>query len=326
MSQKSHVAVQTQLADASSALNDYFDVLLQEVTGIVEDATDDKDVVRAVAQEPASVDSTEKATLKFVVKEPEEIEKNETIVTSEVVEEPVAVEVASKTEGKTAEISIEVAPILGVSTQTKKIVSDSTETLEVTESEIIIDEPNADEVEDAVEIDSEDYFVEGAPDWACRPFQALEFTVAKLKLVIPLVHLCGILDWEYADLTQMPGHSEHFIGVWPNHGINSKIVDIANMIVPQRYQSKISPWQERISKVVLIDESIWGLACDDILGVVTLDPRDVRWRTDRARRPWLAGTLIEQMSAIIDGEQFAVTLLQGEKNEDCEASCTPEGT
>ena len=118
----------------------------------------------------------------------------------------------------------------------------------------------------------------------------------------------------------MPGHSEHFIGVWPNHGINSKIVDIANMIVPQRYQSKISPWQERISKVVLIDESIWGLACDDILGVVTLDPRDVRWRKDRAQRPWLAGTLIEQMSAIIDGEQFAVTLLQGENNEDCEAS------
>ncbi len=326
MSQKSHVAVQTQLADASSALNDYFDVLLQEVTGIVEDATDDKDVVQAAAPESVSVDSTEKTTSKFVVEEPEEIEKNEVIVTSEVVEGPVAVETVSETESRPAETSVEVAPILGVSTQTEKIVSDATETLEVAESKIIIDEPNADEVDDVVEIDAEDYFVEGAPDWASRPFQALEFTVAKLKLVIPLVHLCGILDWEYADLTQMPGHSEHFIGVWPNHGINSKIVDIANMIVPQRYQSKISPWQERISKVVLIDESTWGLACDDILGVVTLDPRDVRWRTDRAQRPWLAGTLIEQMSAIIDGEQFAVTLLQGEKNEDCEAPCTPEGT
>ena len=119
MSQKSHVAVQTQLADASSALNDYFDVLLQEVTGIVEDAKDDKDVVRAVAPESASVDSTEKTTLKFVVEEPEEIEKNEAIVTNEVVEEPVAVEAESETEAKTAE----------------------------------------------------DYFVEGAPDWASRHFR-----------------------------------------------------------------------------------------------------------------------------------------------------------
>lgn len=159
--------------------------------------------------------------------------------------------------------------------------------------------------------DSEDYYVEGAPDWARRPFEVLEFTIAKLRLAIPLTHLCGILDWQLAELTPMPGYSKHFIGVWPNNGIHSKIVDVSTILVPQRYQHKIESWQTRTTKVVLIDDSAWGLVCDEILEVITLDPREVCWRSDRTQRAWLAGTLVGQMSAIIDGDEFAKTLLQG---------------
>lgn len=182
------------------------------------------------------------------------------------------------------------------------------------------DEDSADE-DSLFQPTEENYYVEGAPEWAQAPFQALEFTIAKLKLVIPLIHLCGILDWQRAELTPMPGHSRRFIGVWPNHGSNTKIVDVAEMLVPQRYHHKIEAWESRLSKVVLIDDSAWGLVCDEVLGVVTLDPREVRWRSDRTQRAWLAGTLIEHMSAIIDGDQFSAALLQGEESEMPTASC-----
>lgn len=159
------------------------------------------------------------------------------------------------------------------------------------------------------EPEAEDYFVEGAPAWAQRPFQVLEFSIARLKLAIPLLQLSGILDWAEAKLTPMPGHSKRFLGICPNHGIHSKIVDLSGLVVPERYHHKIEPWQDRINKVVLIDDSAWGLACDEIIGVVTLDPRQVRWRTARTQRGWLAGTLIERMSALVDGNELAAALL-----------------
>lgn len=329
MSQKNHAAAPTQLADTSSALNDYFDVLLQDVT----DIADENATVSTAPSEPASesvnTDGGGKMTNKFI------IEENDTPVTSENNAVSVAAEITSETSfdipqetpqeirDKRIEVSEDVESKVDVSASTEHTVIEVTETKASAEADVAGDEASDDEVEQDVALDAEDYFVEGAPEWASRPFQALEFTVAKIKLVMPLVQLCGILDWKQADLTQMPGHSERFIGVWPNHGTNSKIVDVAKMIVPQRYQNKVAPWEERVSKVVLIDESVWGVVCDEILGVVTLDPREVRWRVDRTLRPWLAGTLIEHMSAIIDGDQFALTL-QGEKNEDHKAA-TSEG-
>ncbi len=170
------------------------------------------------------------------------------------------------------------------------------------------DKPSLDD--DALSGDGEDYYVEDAPDWARRPLQALEFTIAKLKLAIPLTHLCGTLDWQLAELISMPSHSKHFIGVLSNHGIHSKIVDVSNILVPKRYQHKVESWKTRTTRVVLIGDSAWGLVCDEILGVVTLDPREVNWRSDRTQRAWLVGTLIGKMSAIIDGNEFATTLLQ----------------
>ncbi|MBN4078462.1 chemotaxis protein CheW [Gammaproteobacteria bacterium AH-315-C21] len=289
MSSRNSTLAQGQIVDASSALNDYFDVLLQEVTESQPSVEG-----RRVSEEvnSAAVASAQQECSKFVIEE----------------------ESSSHTDERSSESAAEKSVV----TELVEVCAQSQpECVEAASAEELNDQLDGAEVDEGAtesEGDNAEYYVEGAPDWARRPFQALEFSIAKLKLVIPLVHLFGILDWDQAALTSMPGHSKHFIGVWPNHGINSKIVDVAEMMVPQRYQHKIEPWQKRLTKVVLIDDSVWGLACDEIMGVVTLDPREVRWRCDRTHRPWLAGTLIEHMSALVDGDQFAVSLLQGEES------------
>jgi len=42
--------------------------------------------------------------------------------------------------------------------------------------------------------------------------------------------------------------------------------------------------------------------------VLRLTPDQVRWRTERTRRRWLAGTVIEHMCALIDPPAFAEML------------------
>ncbi len=275
-----HPAQEIQLADKDSALSSYFDVLLHDVTDIDEQAASTPEISK-------NDDSAVKVASTFQIEE-EHIDIKKPTVD------------AAETGKSTAEQSA------ATEESTSGYSTNGLVTCDAVEDAQGLEEPDDN-------FTDENYYVEGAPSWANQPFQALEFTVAKLKLVVPLTHLCGILDWERADLTPMPGHSTQFMGVWPNHGTNSKIVDVAEMVVPERYHSKIQPASERVTKVVLIDESTWGIACDEIIGVITLDPRDVRWRTDRTQRKWLAGTLIEHMSAIIDADEFASTLLNGEE-------------
>ena len=66
--------------------------------------------------------------------------------------------------------------------------------------------------------------------------------------------------------------------------------------------------EERITRVVMINDCQYGLACDEVNEVVTLSPEEVRWRTQRTQRRWLAGTVIEHMCALIDANAFAELL------------------
>ncbi|MCW8988708.1 MAG: chemotaxis protein CheW, partial [Gammaproteobacteria bacterium] len=63
--------------------------------------------------------------------------------------------------------------------------------------------------------------------------------------------------------------------------------------------------------IVLIDDYRWGLACDNIGEVITLRPEEVRWRTSKTTRGWLAGTVIEHMCALLNSEGFSKMLEQG---------------
>jgi purine-binding chemotaxis protein CheW len=46
--------------------------------------------------------------------------------------------------------------------------------------------------------------------------------------------------------------------------------------------------------------------------VISLRPEDVKWRGSQGRRPWLAGTVIQQMCALLEVDAFLEQL--GEAN------------
>ena len=151
----------------------------------------------------------------------------------------------------------------------------------------------------------------GQPEWGKETFQALLFRVGGLTLAVPLVELSGVQEWHAAKVTPMPGHVPWYLGLTPYRERNVPVVDTAQLVMPEDRQGKLVPWQERLRHVVFIGDGSWGLACDELAQVVTLQPDEVRWRTSRTKRRWLAGTVIEHMCAILDPPVFADVLATG---------------
>ncbi len=150
------------------------------------------------------------------------------------------------------------------------------------------------------------------PSWAKTQFESLQFMAGGLKLSIPLVKSNGILAWNSVRLTPMPGHKLWYLGVITHQGKHVKIIDVFNFVTPMHY--KVKPIKDRLQNIVLIDDANWGLACDSITGTLTLQPDQVRWRATQSKRPWLCGTAIEQMCALLDPDEF-VRLLSNNKHE-----------
>lgn len=148
------------------------------------------------------------------------------------------------------------------------------------------------------------------PDWAQSRFQCLSFQVAGVTLAAPLEMLDGIIELNES-ITELPGYAPWVMGLLPNRGKNVQVVDIAKIIMPDDRRATIAPANERTKYLVLIDDGKFGLAADSISKVLNLDPSDVRWSRKTNRRPWLAGTVIDQMCALLEMEQLRLQLQAG---------------
>ncbi len=153
----------------------------------------------------------------------------------------------------------------------------------------------------------------GLPDWAQARFQCLVFQVAGLSLAVPLTKLNGVIPWQEG-VTPMPNRSALFLGLLRHQQRNVKVVDTALMVLPEgRQPATLMPAADRVAHIILLDEGRWGLACDQIGEVLTLDPDDVRWRSAQGKRPWLAGTVLKHLCALLDADAFVELLLHGER-------------
>lgn len=147
------------------------------------------------------------------------------------------------------------------------------------------------------------------PDWSEQPFECLIFTVAGLQLVVPLV-LLGAIHRIEDDIRPVPDSPRWYMGIRAGTHQNLRVVDTAEWIMAGRVPPDA---RDNYQFVIRLDNSEWGLACDDVAQSFTLNPTDVRWRTARSKRPWLAGTVIEQMCALVDVRTMADLLVRAER-------------
>ncbi|WP_243730243.1 chemotaxis protein CheW [Marinomonas balearica] len=146
--------------------------------------------------------------------------------------------------------------------------------------------------------------------WAQSRFECLLFHVGKLKLAVPLVELGGIHQGDDEKLTAIFGQPSWFLGMSNVGEFNLRTVDTAKWVMPDHYEGEL---KESFKFVIQLDRSDWGLACELVAEAISLEPSEVKWRSDRSRRPWLAGTVIDHMCAILDVQGF-ITLLEDPEN------------
>ena len=140
--------------------------------------------------------------------------------------------------------------------------------------------------------------------WAQSAFECLLFEVAGLTLAVPLQALGSIYPFVADELTPLFGHPDWFLGILSRSAQHSTInvVDTARWVMPERYTAEMG---ENLKYVISIAGYDWELAVHGVQHVIRLEPEQVKWRTQRTKRGWLAGTVTEHMCALLDVEVLA---------------------
>ncbi|TMO49372.1 chemotaxis protein CheW, partial [Pseudoalteromonas ruthenica] len=139
-------------------------------------------------------------------------------------------------------------------------------------------------------------------------FQALFFDVAGLLLAVPLKSLGGI--HQIGEVNQLFGKPPWFKGVMLNRDEKVSLVDTARWVMPEKYDKNLEQ-ALNYKYVIMLGESQWGLAAENLINNVTLKSEDVKWRQSHGKRPWLAGVIKEKMCALIDVDNLQLLLEQG---------------
>ena len=149
---------------------------------------------------------------------------------------------------------------------------------------------------------------DGRPSWAAEPFECLLFDVAGLTLAVPLVCLGSIYPLAGHELTPLFGQPEWFLGILPSQAGNLKVLDTARWVMPDRYRDD---FRQGLQYVISVQGYEWGLAVHQVSRSLRLNPNEIKWRSHRGQRPWLAGTVIEHMCALLDVAQLAELIASG---------------
>lgn len=150
----------------------------------------------------------------------------------------------------------------------------------------------------------------GLPQWAQSRFDVLLFKVSGLTLAVPLISL-GQIQPITDELTPLFGQADWFMGIQPTPQGKIRTVNTAKFVMPERYDEN---FVKNAKYVVSINGVPWGLAVDSVNQPISLKPDDVKWRGDRSKRPWLAGTVKEHMCALLDIPMIGQMLIDADKN------------
>lgn len=150
----------------------------------------------------------------------------------------------------------------------------------------------------------------GLPQWAQRDFDVLLFQVSGLTLAVPLISL-GQIQPLTEELTPLFGQADWFMGLLPTPAGKIRTVNTAKFVMPERYDES---FLQSAKYVISLNGVPWGLAVDSVNQPITLKPDDVKWRGERTKRPWLAGTVKEHMCALLDVPMIGHLLMSADRN------------
>ncbi|BFM16533.1 hypothetical protein R50073_27160 [Maricurvus nonylphenolicus] len=204
------------------------------------------------------------------------------------------VEVVQEVKQEITQQVVTEAPVAEPEVKTEQVIEVEAEV----EVDAAVEEPEVDlqTLNQPAELQSLEWEANGRPSWAQERFDVLLFDVAGLTLAVPLIAL-GQIQPLTDELTPLFGQADWFMGLQPTPVGKIRTVNTAKFVMPERYDES---FLDSAKYVVSISGLPWGLAVDKVDQPITLDPDDVKWRGERSKRAWLAGTVKAHMCALID--------------------------
>ncbi len=142
-----------------------------------------------------------------------------------------------------------------------------------------------------------------------REFQALFFVVSGVTFAVPLTQLGGI--HQLAKVNTLFGKPNWFAGVMTQRESQLNVVDTTRWIMPGKEPAE--PYQY----LVMLGNSVWGLACHQLIGTELLLRERIQWRSSAGHRPWLAGMVKEKMCALLHVQELLTLLERGVNIDGC---------
>ncbi len=127
--------------------------------------------------------------------------------------------------------------------------------------------------------------------------RVLLFNLCGLKMAILMDDLDDVVEWP-EQLVSAPESMPLYIGLLQENGQCIPVIDLARLILPARLRDQKSSLA--CQRILLIGNRCWGLACNGVSEVVSVESSAVNWRTERTSRKWLAGTIGSYGSALLD--------------------------
>lgn len=133
--------------------------------------------------------------------------------------------------------------------------------------------------------------------WSSQGVECLVFSVCGLKLAVPLLFLGGVHEVTPDEVKPLMGQPKWYLGMLHTAEGNLQVIDTASFIMPERAQTLA---EQGFKYLIQLEKTPWAIACQSIDDTVRLEASEIKWRGDRGKRTWLAGTVIEKMCALVD--------------------------
>ncbi|PMK00839.1 chemotaxis protein CheW [Vibrio sp. 10N.261.55.A7] len=182
--------------------------------------------------------------------------------------------------------------------------------------EPILDEPAIQEPEIHVDVEIDTELATQSGDskqneWQStkrdEDFQVLYFDVNGVVFAVPLDELGGI--HRLGEVSHLIGRPSWYLGLQTSKDNQLDVVDTAKWVMPEKLAD--DSHKEQYQYIVMLGESMWGLASTELKGTELLNTEKVRWRETAGKRPWLAGMVKEKMCALIHVEALIAMLKAG---------------
>lgn len=124
------------------------------------------------------------------------------------------------------------------------------------------------------------------------PVQCLMFKVGGSQLSIPLTELNSVVNWQ-DNLSHLPGEPDWIMGVLKHRNNHVKVIDSAAILQVKREVEKSPEF------IIVLNDKNWGISCDQIDKVISLNYEDVQWSKNQANR-MTRGTIRDSLSSLLN--------------------------